>query len=84
VQYESPGFAASSVFQQQMMLDAAQRRQAMLDDITKRKADSDIELGHAALEEKRAEAAERVREKERAKRNGMWLGWRRAIFRTPI
>lgn len=66
MQYESPGFAASSVFQQQMMLDAAQRRQAMLDDITKRKADSEIELGHAALAEKRAEAAEKVREKERA------------------
>lgn len=64
--YQSPGFAASSVFQQQMMLDAAQRRQAMLDDITKRKADSEIELGHAALAEKRAEAAEKVREKERA------------------
>lgn len=66
MQYESPGFAASSVFQQQMMLDAAQRRQAALDALHTKQVESEISLGQAALEEKRNEAAEKVREKERA------------------
>lgn len=64
--YVSPGGAFTSAFADAELQKAALARQAMLDDLTRKRTESEISLGQAALQEKRDEAAERIREKERA------------------
>lgn len=65
MEFHSPGGAFTSAFNESLLQDAALKRQAMLDDLTRRKTESEISLGQAALAEKRQEHADTLQEKER-------------------
>lgn len=62
---QTPGGAFSSSFAETMQQEAATKRQAMLDDLTRRHIESQIAEGQAALNEKKQEHADTLTEKER-------------------
>ncbi len=65
LEYVSPGGAFSSAFADSQLQRQQLTRQAMLDDLTRRKTESEIALGQAALAEKRQEHQDTLDEKER-------------------
>jgi hypothetical protein len=65
--YVSPGDAAASTFASLVRQDEADKRQAFLDDLNRRKVENEIAMGQAALKEKRDEAAARLDEIDQKK-----------------
>lgn len=63
--YVSPGGAFANSFSDAMALDAAQRRQSMLDALHTKQVESEIASGQAALAEKRQEHADKIAEQKR-------------------
>jgi hypothetical protein len=64
--YVSPGGAFSSGFSDSLLQQAALQRQAMLDDLTRRKTEQDLVMGQSLLEERRAENTAKIRDKQEA------------------